>query len=299
MEFFHGTNIDFIGKRIYYFIFTILLFVVAVGAFIQRRGPVLGIEFTGGTLLQVGFKELPPIDTIRGALTKEGWEGFGLQTQPVTKSIVVRVKSGNRSKDDISASLLGILKNQFPGNVKDHPDRVDFIGPVIGKKLIMNTLFAILGSLGGIMIYVAIRFKNWIWGFSGVLALAHDVFISWGLLTLLNRETTLVTVAALLTLAGYSINDTIVVFDRVRETLRTSRKETMKELYNRAINETLGRTINTSLTVFVTSLCLLFLGGDVLRDFSLIMAFGTFIGTYSSVAVALSLVYELENRKKR
>jgi len=300
MEFFHGTKIDFIGKRHYYFALTFIFVAVAMFGFIKNRGPLLGIEFTGGTLLQISFNEtLPPVDSIRGALSKGGWEGIGLQSLSATKSIIIRAKSGDKTKDDVAIAMLAILKEAFPGNVKPFADRMEFIGPAIGKKLVTDTFYAIIGSLGVILIYVAIRFKNWIWGFSGVLALAHDVFISWGLLTLMNRETSLVVVAALLTLAGYSINDTIVIFDRVRETLRTARKESIEEIYNRALNETLGRTINTSMTVLITCLCLLFLGGEVIYDFALIMTFGTFIGVYSTVAVALSLVYELEIRRKK
>jgi preprotein translocase subunit SecF len=300
MEFFRDTKIDFIGKRNLYFFVSILMTAVAVYAFVVNKGPVLGIEFTGGTLVQVGFeKDLPNIEDIRHALNSSGWQNYGLQTQPANKTIQIRVKEGDKSKEDISAELLSSLRAAYPGNAKDHADRVEFIGPAIGKHLIADTFKAIFGSLVLILIYVAWRFTRFIWGFSGVLALAHDVFIAWGFLTLLGHETTLVIVAALLTLAGYSINDTIVVFDRVREELRSARKESVKEIYNRALNETLGRTINTSLTTFIASMSLYLLGGEVIRDFSLVMAFGILIGTYSSVGVALSLVYTLEAHDKK
>ncbi|MCB4756230.1 MAG: protein translocase subunit SecF [Elusimicrobia bacterium] len=299
MEFFHGTKIDFIGKRYFFFAVSLAFLGVASYGFVKQKGPILGLEFTGGTLIQIGFKSLPPIDAIRGHITAAEYEGFGLQTQPSTNSIIIRVKSGVKSKEDVASELLNILRTNYPDNVKPHVDRIEFIGPVIGKKLIRDTFFAILGSLGVILIYVAFRFRNFIWAFTGVLALAHDVFISWGLLTLVGSETTLVGVAALLTIAGYSINDTIVIFDRVREALRTSRKETLSELYNRALNETLGRTVNTSMTVLMASLSLLFLGGQVIREFAMLMTFGTFIGVYSTVAVALGLVYEFETRREK
>lgn len=299
MEFFHGTKIDFVGKRYLYFGLSLTLILISIGAFVQRRGPVLGLEFTGGTLLQVGFNELPPIDDVRSTLTEGGYQGFALQTQPSNKAIIIKVKGSELSKDDLAANMMSILKTKFSGNVKPVPDRVEFIGPVFGKKLVMDTYKAIFGSLTAILLYVAFRFNKFIWGFAGVLALAHDVFITWGLLTLLNRETTLVVIAALLTLAGYSINDTIVIFDRVRESLRTARKETMLDIYNRSLNETLGRTVNTSATALVAALCLYFLGGEVIRDFSLAMAFGIFIGAYSTVGVALGLVYEIERRQKK
>ncbi len=299
MEFFHGTNIDFIGKRHYYFGVTILLALVGVFAFVKNRGPVMGLEFTGGTLLQVGFKELPPIDQVRADLSKEGWKSFSLQTQPTSQSLIVKIKGDEKPKDDIAYELLKTLKKFYPDNVKPVVDRVEFIGPVVGRQLIFNTYMAIVLSLIVILIYVAFRFKKFIWGTAGVIALAHDVFLTWGLLTLLNRETTLVIVAALLTLAGYSINDTIVIFDRVREDLRAARKESTFDLYNRALNETLGRTINTSLTAFIASLTLFFLGGEVIHDFALAMSVGILLGTYSSIGVALSLVYEIESRQQK
>jgi len=299
MEFFHGTNIDFIGKRKYYFAFTAILTVISIYAFVQAKGPLLGLEFTGGTQLQIGFKKLPRIDEIRDTLSKAGWKDFTLQTQPNNSSIIISLKSGDKSKDDLADQITQVLKKAYAGNVKPVPDRVDYIGPVVGHNLVVSAYQAICFSLAAILVYVAFRFKNWDWGVGGVVALAHDVFMTWGLLTLLHRETTLVIVAALLTLAGYSINDTIVVFDRVRENLRTSRKESAHDIYNRSLNETLGRTINTSLTAFIASLSLYFVGGEVIHDFALAMSFGIFIGTYSSIGVALSLVYEIESRKKR
>ncbi len=295
MELFKNINIDFIGKKNLCYALSALMILAGVGALIKNRGPVLGIDFTGGTLLQIGFKDLPPIDQIRETLNKAGWDGYTLQTQPADNSIIIRVKSGEKSKEDISASLLSTLRQGYAGNVKDVPERIEFVGPVIGKKLVWDAYKAIFGSLIVIVIYVAFRFKNWTWGAVGVLALAHDVFITFGLLTILNKEITLVVIAALLTLAGYSINDTIVIFDRVRENLRTSRKESLRDLYNRSINETLGRTLNTSLTALMASGSL-FLGGEVIRDFALAMSFGVVIGSYSTIGVAIALVYQLETR---
>jgi preprotein translocase subunit SecF len=252
--------------------------------------------------VQVDFNTLPKIDEVRAALDRGGLKGYSLQSQPQDNSIVVRVKGGDGNeagKESLGYDIVNLLSKDFSGNVKATPGRVEFIGPVIGKTLVMNAYKAIFGSLAVILIYVAIRFKKWIWGTAGVLALGHDVFLAWALLTLIGHETTLVVVAALLTLAGYSINDTIVVFDRVRENLRNARKENAADLYNRSLNETLGRTINTSLTTFIAALCLYFLGGDVIHDFALVMSFGVFIGTFSSVGVALSLVYTLESRAKK
>jgi preprotein translocase subunit SecF len=299
MEFFRDTKIDFIGKRYVFIAISGLLLAASVFAFVKNKGPVLGIEFTGGTLLQVGFKELPPIDEVRRTLNEAGFPSFNLQTQPAHHSMIIKVKGDDKPKDDVAYGFMEALKKAYPGNVSEQVERVEYIGPIIGKRLVRDTYFAIFLSLLGICIYVAFRFKNWVWGVAGVLALGHDVFLSWGLLTLLGRETTLVVVAALLTLAGYSINDTIVIFDRVRENLRGARKETNYQLYNRSLNETLGRTINTSVITLITALVLYFWGGEVIHDFALVMSFGIIVGSYSTIGVALGLVYEYEERKKR
>ena len=296
MELFKKTTIDFLGKKYACYVFSTLMILASVFAIVTKR-PTMSIEFTGGTLLQIGFKELPPIQKIRDVLTSNGWEGFTLQSQPADESIIIRVKQGDQSKEDISSRLMKTLTSAFAGNVKELPERVEFVGPVIGRKLVFAAYKAIFGSLLVIVIYIAIRFKNWIWGVVGVIALAHDVFITFGMLVLFQREITLVVIAALLTLAGYSINDTIVIFDRVRENLRTSRKESLKDLYNRSLNETLGRTINTSFCALVASASLLF-GGDVIRDFSISMTFGVVIGSYSTIGVAIALVHQWEMARK-
>lgn len=293
MEFFHGSNIDFISHRKWFYAFSASLFIIGIGALIARKGPRLGIDFTGGTLVQVKFKELPHVDKIRSSLTAGGFEGYSLQTQPDNNTIIVRLQESGKG-NAVGAQVISALKKEFAGNVSDIPDRVEFVGPVIGRSLIMNAFASIFGSLTLIVIYVAFRFKNWLWGSVGVFALAHDVFVTFCLLVLLNREITLVVVAALLTLAGYSINDTIVIFDRVRENLRLSRKEDRAALYNRSVNETLGRTINTSLTAFIAA-CSLFFAGEVIRDFALAMAWGIFIGTYSSI-FCVTIIHHWQTR---
>jgi len=299
MKYFTTLNIDFIGKRWAYYTVSIAITVVAVAGLIYRGGPVLGIDFTGGTAVQIGFKTLPPLDKIRSTLSKDGWGSFALQTQPDNNIVIVRIKSGPEKSKDIAGRIVESLKKEFSGNVKDLPDRVDFVGAPMGKKLLWNTLWAILGSLIGIVIYVAFRFKNPIWGIGGVIALAHDVFITFGFMTLVNTELTVEVVAALLTLAGYSINDTIVIFDRIREEMTLSRKLTAFEIFNKAINETLSRTINTSMTVLLAALCLTFWGGETIYAFSLCLTFGVIIGTYSSIGVASALVYDIEYAKKK
>ncbi|OVE77425.1 protein-export membrane protein SecF [bacterium F11] len=298
MRFFETANIDFMGKKKVYFFVSLFLILCSIGALIAHKGPVLGIDFRGGTFLQVGFKQIPPLEQVRGALSKDNWEGFTLQTQPSNNSIIIRVKQGESSKEDIAGRVLETLKGEFGDAVNPVPERIEFVGPVIGRKLITDTLKAIFGSLIVIVIFIAFRFKKWIWGFAGVVALAHDVFATIGFLTLLNVEITLVVIAALLTLAGYSINDTIVIFDRVRENIRSARKETPKQIINRSLNETLARTVNTSLTTILAATSLLVFGGEVIHDFALALAFGILIGTYSSIAVAVSLVHLFQYKNK-
>lgn len=297
MEFFNKTKIDFLSKKPFCFGLSAAMILITIGALLTK-GPTMGIEFTGGTLLQAKFNELPPTEKVREALNAGGWDGYALQTQPQDKSIIVRVKQGDKSKEDISGGLMSSLTKAFPGNVAALPERVEFVGPVIGRKLAFDAAMAILGSLAVIVIYVAFRFRNWVWGAVGVIAIAHDVLITFGLLVLLNREVTLVVIAALLTLAGYSINDTIVIFDRVRENMRAARKESLKELYNRTLNETLGRTVNTSFMALVAASSLFF-GGEVLFDFALAMSFGILIGSYSTIFVCISLIHQWETRGKK
>jgi preprotein translocase subunit SecF len=298
MELFGKLNIDFIGKRFICYGISIVLMVGSLAA-IFIKGPLMSIEFTGGTLLQVGFQDLPDLDKVRDVLNKDGWDGFNLQTQPSNHTLIVRVRESekNKDQDDIATRIMATLKKEFSGNVKELPERVEYVGPIIGRKLALNAFLAILGSLAVIVIYVAFQFKNWIWGVVGVLALAHDVLITFGMLVLFQREIDLVVIAALLTLAGYSINDTIVIFDRVRENLRTTRKESLKDLYNRSVNETLGRTVNTAFMALMAAGSLL-LGGEVIRNFALAMTFGVIIGSYSTIGVAISLIHQWEMARK-
>lgn len=296
MRLIKNWNIDFIGKKTFFYSGSILMILIAIFA-IVKKGPQMSIEFTGGTLVQVGFQELPPIDKVRDVLSQGGLDGFSLQTQPADHAIIVRLRGEGESKEDQALNIVKMLKAAFPGNVRDIADRVEFVGPVVGKKLAANAFKAILGSLFVIVIYVGFQFKNWTWGLVGVLALAHDVLITFGLMVLMEREITLVVIAALLTLAGYSINDTIVIFDRVRENLRTSRKESLKDLYNRSINETLSRTLITSFIALITASSLFF-GGEVLFDFAFAMTFGIVIGSYSTIGVAISLIHQWEMARK-
>jgi len=297
MQLFKNSKFDFIGKGKIDIAISGVLLLVALGL-IFIKGPSLSIEFVGGTLLQVKFNELPPVDKIRDALNTGGWSGYSLQTQPQEKTVIIRVKEGAKSREDISSSLMSQFKTAFPGNVSEIPERVDFVGPVIGKKLALDALFAILGSLTVIVLYIAYRFRNWTWGVVAVIALAHDVFLTLGLLVGLDREITLVVIAALLALSGYAVNDTIVIFDRVRENFHLARKESRRDIYNRSINETLSRTFNVSFMALLASGSLFF-GGEVLFDFALAMTFGVIVSAFSTIGFSIALIYFWETRSKR
>ena len=298
MRFFENSKIPFLEYRKVAYGLSIAVAAASVALLAINRGPVLGIDFTGGTFVQVSFNEIPPIDGVRDVLTKAGIESFTLQTQPADNSVIVRVKSGEKSKEDIANTILEPLKGAYQGNVHAHPERIEFVGPVIGRKLIADALKAVGGSMIVIILYIAFRFKKWVWGFGAVLALAHDLLIAVAFLTFLKIEITLVVIAALLTLAGYSVNDTIVVFDRVRENVRLARKEAPIDIFNRSLNETMGRTVNTSLTTLLAALSLQILGGQVIHDFSVTLTFGILIGTYSTLGLAIPFVYSMQFAKK-
>lgn len=292
------TNIDFIGKR--YVLFAVSGFFILLGlaSIFHHRGLDLGIDFTGGTALQVGFAKPVAIGEFRDALTSEGINAE-IQSFVGKNSFAVKVKGKQENVNETAAKILGVLKNRYPENSFTE-ERREFVGPAVGRDLTKKAVWALILSMFGIIIYVAFRFSNPIWGAMGVLALFHDVFVTIGFMSLTGREIDLVIVAALLTIAGYSINDTIVIFDRMRENIKINARISLGELVNRSINETLSRTIITNLTVLVAVLCLYFFGGDVINNFAFAMLVGSVSGTYSTIAIAAPLVYEWETgtRKK-
>jgi len=283
------TNIDFIGKRYISISFSILLILITIVSLIIHKGPNLGIDFTGGILVQIKFKQLPKLLELRNILSEGGINNPELKTFPGINSVIIQIKTKQEESEQITTKIKDIFLKK---NIEFNVERVEFVGPKIGKYLSNRAILSILLSFLGIIIYVALRFKSSIWGVSGVIALIHDVFITMGLLSILNREITLNVIAALLTLAGYSINDTIVIFDRIRENLTLQRKEPLDKILNISINQTLSRTIITSLTVELVLLVLFLLGGEVIHDFALSLLFGCFIGTYSSIFIASPIVYE-------
>lgn len=295
MHFFKTPNIDFIGKRYLSFTFSIILIVIGIFAIVVK-GPSYGIDFTGGILMQVSFNEEIKLDDVRSALSHDKDISFELQSTG-KNGIIVRIKKTDLSQNEMSNKVLSLLQSRFP-NENIIVDRTEYVGPAVGKHLTKQATYAFIFVFIGIIVYVAFRFKSGLWGVSGVLGLIHDVFVTFGLIVLMGKEVDLTLIAALLTIAGFSINDTIVLFDRIRENLRLLAKNDFASVINISINEVLSRTIITSLTVFFVTVIILFMGGEVIHDFALAMLIGTVSGVYSSVFICAPLTYEWEKRKR-
>ena len=303
LELIPKTNIDFVGKRYWYIGFTSAVLLSGVVSLVLKGGPRWGLDFTGGTLLEVKLQNPAHMEDVRKALREKNAPPFEIQSISGESIFLIRTKidnaQGQDAAKDAGKQILAIVDQAYPNSTLL---RKEFVGPSVGKHLIRETFYAFLLTFAGIIIYVAFRFSSGIWGASGVIALIHDVAATVGVFSICNKEITVTIVAALLTIAGYSINDTIVVFDRMREKLRLLRTEDLSVIVNQSINETLSRTIITSLTVMLVVLSLFFFGGEVIHDFAFAMLFGVFIGTYSSIAVAAPIVYEwvrIHNKSKQ
>ena len=272
MTFFPKTNIDFLKYRKVYFTISALIFVVGIILF-ATKGLNMGVDFTGGTMVQVKFEQPVEMSKIREALTL---------------TYAVREKGAEGNIDEVQA---GVEKALNTLNVPYVVQQTNFVGPAVGQDMTERAAWAIILSLVFIIIYVAFRFSNILWGTSGVIALFHDLFVMAVAFAITQREIDLVVVAAFLTVAGFSINDTIVIFDRIRENMRLHPRSSLGELINLSINETLSRTVITSLTVVGALFILYFFGGEALNSFSFAMLVGCICGFYTTVALTTPLVY--------
>jgi preprotein translocase subunit SecF len=290
IELIKNPNINFLGKRNFAFLFSGVLVIIGIIAIVQiATGKAnLGIDFAGGTAIQLKFERPVSLHQIRTSLEKEGLKDFDLQDLPSENKVLIRVKKTEQELGAVSEQITGILNKSFPDN-KYIIDSITSIGPKVGGRLRADAAKAIAVAVVGILIYVAFRFQ-FKFGVGATVATFHDVLAVLGLFYLLGREINLILVSALLTIAGYSLTDTVVVFDRIRENLRVKQRENLEVVMNKSINEVLSRTIITSLTVLITSLALFFFGGEVIHDFSLAMIMGVIIGTYSSIFVASPVV---------
>ena len=295
MKFINAINIDFVGKRYLSFAVSIFLVLVSVVIFIYRGGPNYGIDFTGGMLMQLSFENSVGLQDVRSALEDGGLKSFELQT--ADRTVLIRAKKDVGSQHEFENAVKSSLAAKFPGN-NFSVDRVEYVGPSVGEYLSKQALYAFFFAFIGIIVYVAFRFKSTLWGVAGVVGIIHDVVITFGMVMLVNKEIDITVIAALLTVAGYSINDTIVLFDRMRENMRLSVKEEFGSIINKSINQVLLRTMVTTVTVFIVSGSLFFLGGEVIHTFAYIMVVGTVLGAYSTIFICTPLVYEWETKKR-
>jgi preprotein translocase subunit SecF len=294
---FKKTNIDFIGKRHIFFALSGVLVALGVVALVRiSQGKAnLGIDFAGGAAIQLKFEQPIKIEEAREALEEGGVKGAELQEVVAENKLLIRLKQDIVQKSVVE-QVQEALNKKFSGNPFTIESSTE-IGPTIGEKLREDALLAVTISLIGIIIYIAFRFE-FRFGIAAALATFHDVLAVLGILFILNKEITLLIVTALLTIAGYSLSDTVVVFDRIRENLRLQKREPFQQIVNRSINEVLSRTFITGVTTFLVLLAIFFFGGEVIRDFAFAMLFGLVIGTYSSWFIASPLLLLWEKRAK-
>ena len=298
MELLGKTNIDFIGKRYIAYAISIALILSGVLALVQifRGAANMGIDFAGGTSIQVKFERPVDLGAVRQALSQGGIRDSEPQQFADGRTVRIRLKRGT----EVETGQVQQVQEALRAGLKENPFIVEAsteVGPAIGKELQKKALLAIAISLAGIVAYIAWRFE-FRFGVAATVATFHDVLAVLGVVYLLDKEITLLVVTALLTLAGYSLTDTVVIFDRIRENLRARRKEPLGDLMNLSINQVLARTAMTSLTTFLATASLFFLGGEVLHDFAFALLAGLVVGSYSSWFVASPLIYEWRIRSE-
>lgn len=306
-------HIDFLGKRKIAMVFSLILIIISLAS-LATRGLTFGIDFTGGTLVEVAYKDTVAIDDVRKTLSTAGFDDAVVQYFGTAKDVMIRVPLKEDMKGaQISEKIMLSLHESSSEFVTDtdpiskeqtcsangqqqvcnvQMQRVEFVGPQVGDELATQGGLAMLYALFGILAYVAFRFE-WRFAVGSVVALVHDVLITIGVFSVFQLEFTLTVLAALLAVIGYSLNDTIVVFDRIRENFRKMRKETPEVIMNLSINQTLPRTILTSLTTLLVLVSLFIFGGDIIHNFSIALILGVVVGTYSSIFIASPTVLML------
>lgn len=289
-------TIDWISKRPLFFAISGTLCALSLLS-IATKGFNYGIDFTGGTLVQVSYAEPRELAQVRGDLEKAGYPDANVQSFGGSKEFALYLK-GSESMD---VSIVETFVDKFKAAAGEglRVDRKEFVGPSVGRHLKRQAATAITLALLAIIGYVAFRFDNPLWGAAGVAAIAHDVLITAGVFSAFQLEVDLVIVAALLTIAGYSINDTIVIYDRMRDNMRHKRADDIGTLINDSVNEMLSRTIITNGMVFAVVLALFLLGGSVIHNFAFAMLVGSISGTYSTLAVSMPLVYQFQKGRRR
>jgi len=285
------THIDFMGHRKIAFALSAVLMVLSVVS-LATRGLNFGLDFTGGMLIEVSFPSPPQISDVRAKLENAGLKDAVVQTFGTASDIVVRIPPRDEDESDatLSTVVLGALQQDVEGDVVMR--RVEFVGPQVGEELTEQGILAVVYALIGIFLYVMFRFQ-WRFSVGAVAALVHDVLISMGILSALQIEFDLTVVAALLAVIGYSLNDTIVLFDRIRENFPRLRKGTPIEVVNISVNETLARTLMTSMTTLLVLFALFIFGGEIIHSFAFTLIVGVVVGTYSSIFVPITTLLQL------
>jgi len=295
MQFLQNTKFDFVGKRKMGYVFSSVLILIGLVSLVIHGGPQLGIDFTGGTSLDLTFENNVTAAELRNALSDVGFGDAEIKQIGLKEAneFIIRVERMGEGAE-VGQIIEDELLKDFPDNVYDIRSVLE-VGPKIGGELGRAAVLAVLVSLLGILIYISVRFE-FKFAAGAVVALFHDVLITLGVFSVLNLEISLAVVAAFLTIVGYSLNDTIVVFDRVRENLKVLRRETFPNIVNISLNQTLSRTLITSLTTLIVVLILYLFGGEVIHNFSFALIVGVVIGTYSSLFVASPIVLDWQNK---
>jgi preprotein translocase subunit SecF len=300
MDFIKNPNFNFIRWRWHAIALSVAI-ILAGGAKIATSGVPLGIDFSGGTLMVVKFEQTVNEDTVRNALTTipadKVIQPYG---DPAEREWLIRLPhAGDEQAGNLESAALSVVAALQAANVgKFEVISQEIVGPVIGRDLQLKGIYATLASIVGITIYIGIRFR-FAFAIGAIAATLHDILVTLAFLVFFNYDLSLNVVAALLTITGYSVNDTIVIFDRVRENLRTSKREPLDQVVNRSVNQTLGRTIITAGTTFLTVLSLFLFGGEVLRGFAFTMLVGIVSGTYSTVFIAAAIAILLSGKQAK
>ena len=301
-----NTKIDFIKYFKSAIALSAILILIGVFSLISNKGPKLSIDFNGGTLIAVQYNKEINLNSIRTALKEIEINGqiFDFSKSEIknfgnTAAVSLRIANLEKEPENFSETLINILKQIYPNNIPNNPDdfvlSIEKVGPKIGSELSGKALMAIVYAILLILIYISIRFE-FIYAIGAIAAIFHDVIITLGIFSILGYEISLAIIAAFLTIVGYSLNDTIVIFDRIRENMKTLKRQDVSKIVNKSINESLSRTVVTSLTTLFVVLTLYLFGGNVLQYFSFAMIIGVLVGTYSSIFIASNIVVYMNKK---
>ena len=283
------TRFDFIGKKKFTIWVSAIVILLSLGSILYHGGLRYGVDFAGGILLQVKFSKTVDISEVRKAIEAMGSKDAVVQKFGGENEFLIRIEKSSEDLEAMSKTIQTSLQERFKGQTLEIR-RAEVVGPKVGKDLKKKAIWATVLSFLAILVYVAIRFRQVSYGLGGIVALLHDIIITFGAISIFDLEFSLPLLAVILTIIGFSINDTIVIFDRVRENIKKMRKEKIETIFNVSINETLGRTILTSGTVMMVVLILFFFGGPVIHDFTSALIVGLISGTYSTVYIASPIV---------